>query len=58
MLVVLHATPVAAPMEAEGLENPLAEVGFINFVGEVFGSVHVVGGCCRLNGGASDAGVL
>lgn len=58
MLVVLHAAPVAAPMEAEGLEHPFAEVRFVDFVGEGFGAINVVGGCCRLNGGASDTGVL
>jgi hypothetical protein len=58
MLIVLHTAPVAAPMEAEGLENLLAEVGFVDFVGEIFSSVHIVGGSCWLNGGTSDAGVL
>ena len=58
MLIVFHAAPVSSPTEAEGLENLLAEVGFVDFVGEIFSSVHIVGGSCWLNGGTSDAGVL
>ena len=58
MLIVLHAAPVATPMEAKGLENQLAEVGFVDFVGEILGSVHIVGGRCWLNRRTSDAGVL
>ena len=58
MLIVFHTAPVSSPTEAERLENLLTEVGFVDFVGEGFGAIHVVGGRCRLNGGTSDTGVL
>jgi len=42
MLVVLHAAPVAAPAKAKRGKDLLAEVILVDFVREVFASVHII----------------
>lgn len=58
MLVVLHATPTATPAETIRFERLFAKVIVINFVGELFATVNVVGGCGRTDTRAFDTGIL
>ena len=58
MLVVLHATPAATPTETIRFERLFAKVVVIDFVGELFASVHIVGGCGRTDARAFDTGIL
>ena len=41
MLVVFTGVPIPAPGEAVFGEKAVAQIGFINFIGEVFGAVGV-----------------
>ena len=58
MLVVLHATPAATPAETVRFERLFAKVVVIDFVGELFASVHIVSGRGRTDARSFDTGVL
>lgn len=58
MLVVLHATPAATPTKTVRFERLFAKVVVVDFVGELFASVHIIGGCGRTDARAFDTGIL
>ena len=58
MLVVLHATPAATPTETVRFERLFAKVVVIDFVGELFAPVHIIGGRGRTDARAFDTGIL
>lgn len=58
MLVVLQATPTATPTETIRFERLFAKVVVINFVGELFASVHIVSSRGRTDARSFDTGIL
>ena len=58
VLIVFHATPLTAPLEAIRFKHFLAKVVLVDFVWKIFGPIQIIRCRAWLNKGAFDVRIL